>query len=237
MFRHKGKRRSYIHNLRLASLLSFVAGIVNISGLLYINILTTNLTGHFAYFSDTIVNADYSKALVYLLFIFSFLSGSFISSFLAELTAKRNQKLSYVLPIFTEAGLLLSVTFLNHANADIIAALLLMSMGIQNSLVTRVSQFVVRTTHLTGLFTDLGIELSQLCFHKNSIHRFKLKKSIYLKLVIIVSFFMGGITGGFSYTALGIKTLFIACSCLLVALLYDFILFNYYKVKRKLNRI
>jgi hypothetical protein len=34
MFRHKGKNRTFIHNLRLATLLSFVAGIVNITGVL-----------------------------------------------------------------------------------------------------------------------------------------------------------------------------------------------------------
>ena len=39
-------------------------------------------------------------------------------------------------------------------------------MGLQNALVTKVSQSVVRTTHLTGLFTDLGIELSQLFFYR-----------------------------------------------------------------------
>jgi uncharacterized membrane protein YoaK (UPF0700 family) len=47
-----------------------------------------------------------------------------------------------------------------------IAGLLLFAMGAQNSLVTRVSQSVVRTTHLTGIFTDLGIELSKMFFQK-----------------------------------------------------------------------
>jgi uncharacterized membrane protein YoaK (UPF0700 family) len=44
--------------------------------------------------------------------------------------------------------------------------LLLSSMGVQNSMVTQISNSIVRTTHLTGLFTDLGIELSQLFFYK-----------------------------------------------------------------------
>lgn len=50
MFRHRGKNRTYFHNLKLASLLSFVAGTVNIVGVLSIKILTTNITGHFAFF-------------------------------------------------------------------------------------------------------------------------------------------------------------------------------------------
>ena len=44
---------------------------------------------------------------------------------------------------------------------------LLIAMGIQNALVTYISKSVVRTTHLTGLFTDLGIDFSQLFFNSN----------------------------------------------------------------------
>lgn len=47
-------------------------------------------------------------------------------------------------------------------NSNIIAFYLLFAMGLQNALVTKISNATVRTTHLTGLFTDLGIELSQL---------------------------------------------------------------------------
>jgi uncharacterized membrane protein YoaK (UPF0700 family) len=43
---------------------------------------------------------------------------------------------------------------------------MLFAMGMQNAMVTKISQSIVRTTHLTGLFTDLGIELSQLFFYK-----------------------------------------------------------------------
>lgn len=50
MFRHKGKGRTYYHNLKLASILSGVAGLVNITGVLSVNNLTTNVTGHFAFF-------------------------------------------------------------------------------------------------------------------------------------------------------------------------------------------
>jgi uncharacterized membrane protein YoaK (UPF0700 family) len=46
----------------------------------------------------------------------------------------------------------------NPRARDAEAALLCMAMGMQNSLVTRLSGAVVRTTHLTGIITDLGIE-------------------------------------------------------------------------------
>ena len=66
MFRHKGKSRTYIHNLRLASLLSLVAGIVNITGVLSVKILTTNVTGHFAFFAEDLSNKEYGVAFVFL---------------------------------------------------------------------------------------------------------------------------------------------------------------------------
>ncbi|MGC1244182.1 MAG: hypothetical protein WA874_21505 [Chryseosolibacter sp.] len=62
MFR-QGKPRSVRHNLRLASILSFVAGIVNINGVLSMNILTTNVTGHFAFFSREFVEGSMFNCL------------------------------------------------------------------------------------------------------------------------------------------------------------------------------
>ncbi|HEY0741498.1 MAG TPA: DUF1275 family protein, partial [Chryseosolibacter sp.] len=81
MFR-QGKPRAFIHNLRLATMLSFVAGVVNISGVLAINTLTTNVTGHFAFFAEEFVVGDYSKAVAFASYILFFLLGAFCCSIL-----------------------------------------------------------------------------------------------------------------------------------------------------------
>ena len=65
MFRHQGKNRTFIHNLRLATLLSFVAGIVNVTGVLAIKTLTTNVTGHFAYFAEEVMKHNYTAAITF----------------------------------------------------------------------------------------------------------------------------------------------------------------------------
>ena len=70
MFRHKGKSRTLKHNLRIASLLSFVAGIVNVGGFLAVQRLTTNVTGHFAFFVDEIFKLNFWQGFVYFLYIF-----------------------------------------------------------------------------------------------------------------------------------------------------------------------
>lgn len=241
MFRHKGKSRTYIHNLRLASILSFVAGIVNITSVLAIKTLTTNVTGHFAYFAEELVNSNYKTAFVFLIFIFSFLLGAFISNLLIEVVSRIKPSISHVVPMVIEiiivsiVGIFGSSSIMSSFNGQMIACSLLFAMGIQNSLVTKVSKSVVRTTHLTGLFTDLGIELSQLFFYRQPAEFKKLSRSIYLRLIIIAFFFMGCIAGGFIFKSYELKTLLLATGCLIIALFYDNIRYRYYNLKRKVQ--
>ncbi len=239
MFKHKGKSRTYIHNLRLASILSFVAGIVNITGVLSVKTLTTNVTGHFAFFSEELSTKNYQIAIIYLLFILSFLVGAFISNFLIEILSRIKPSLSYTVPmvieiaILTVVGVFGSNSVVSNTNGQLIACSLLFAMGLQNSLVTKASQSVVRTTHLTGLFTDLGIELSQMFFYRKTIEAQQLLKSIWLKLAIIGCFFLGCIAGGFVFRIYELKTLLFASIFLVLALFYDNILFHFYNFKRK----
>ncbi|RTY80119.1 DUF1275 domain-containing protein [Flavobacterium sp. GSP27] len=242
MFRHQGKNRTFIHNLRLATLLSFVAGIVNVTGVLSVHTLTTNVTGHFAYFAEEIMKQNYIAAITFFVFTIFFLLGAFTSNFLAELISKKHPDLSHVIPISLEMIVLIGIGIfglaseLSSIEGKWIAFSMLFAMGIQNSLVTKISQSTVRTTHLTGLFTDLGIELSQLFFYKKPEENKKLKTSIYLRLSIIIFFFMGCILGGFLYNLLEMKTLFVAATFLLFALLYDYIRLQFHVIKRKTFR-
>ncbi|MCB0664158.1 MAG: DUF1275 family protein, partial [Saprospiraceae bacterium] len=77
MFRHQGRSRTAKQNLQIAIILSLVAGIVNITGFLEFNQLTTNVTGHFALFINDVAGFDVWKGTIYFLYIFSFLMGSF----------------------------------------------------------------------------------------------------------------------------------------------------------------
>ena len=95
MFRHQGKRRTLRHNLKIASLLSFVAGIVNVAGFLAVQKLTTNVTGHFAFFVDEIFKQNFLQGLSYFLYILFFLLGSFFSNFTVEITSKINDRFIY----------------------------------------------------------------------------------------------------------------------------------------------
>ncbi len=132
-------------------------------------------------------------------------------------------------------GVFGSSSALSNFDSQIVACSLLFAMGLQNALVTKVSQSVVRTTHLTGLFTDLGIELSQLFFYRKTSEFKQLSESIYLKLAIIGCFFFGCLVGGFIYRILELRTLEIASVFLIIALFYDNLRFHYYNIKRKVQ--
>ncbi len=239
MFTHQGNRRTPGHNLQIASLLSFVAGIVNVAGFLAIQKLTTNVTGHFAFFVDEVFKLNFWDAFVYFLYIFFFFLGSFSSSLLVEYITRKNSNYTYSVPTAIEAFILLGIAIFGQqlitANSNIIAFVLLFAMGLQNSLVTRISNAVVRTTHLTGLFTDLGIELSQLFFYHEISARAKLFTSIKLRLSIISFFFLGGILGGVFYMEMELYVVLFAVLTLFGGLLYDNMKLRVLRLKRKLR--
>ncbi len=219
--------------------MSFVAGIVNVAGFLAVQRLTTNVTGHFAFFVDEVFKLNTWQAIVFFLYIFFFFLGSFVSSFLIEITSRKNERLIYTFPVLMESLILFIVGALAMqfviAHPDLISFSLLFAMGLQNSLVTKISNAAVRTTHLTGLFTDLGIELSQLFFYKSSEQKNKLKAAIKLRFTIISFFFLGGIAGGVFYSRISLHVLMIAAIMLIGGLIYDNIRFKIILLRRRLR--
>jgi uncharacterized membrane protein YoaK (UPF0700 family) len=220
---------------------------VNVSGFLSIQRLTTNVTGHFAFFVDEIFKLNFGQGFGFFLYIFFFFLGSFVSGFLIELVSVKDSKNIFVFPTLIESLSLLLAALLGKTlisiNPDFLAFILLFAMGLQNSLVTKISNSVVRTTHLTGLFTDLGIELSQLFFYKKEEQKQKLLSSIRLRLTIISYFFLGGIAGGVFYSSIELKCLIIAAVALIFGIIkssikHRFIIINRrrkFKHKKKLE--
>jgi len=224
MFTHHGTR-THTQNLRIASLLSFVAGAVNVVGFVAIGRLTTNVTGHFAFFMGDVRDQQWDDALIFFVFIFAFFGGAFVSNTLIELSHRYRHFNSYLLPVLLEFFLLGSVALagaqLQSWQPDSIAMLLLFAMGLQNAMVTKISKAVVRTTHLTGLFTDLGIEMSQWFFHKKTEEHARLRPIIQLRMLIISCFFAGGIVGGLLYSSFSFASLWLPNGMLLLGMAYD----------------
>jgi len=233
MFQHQGKARSNRHNVHIAIFLSFIAGMVNMCGIFELQTLITNVTGHFAWLTNGVFNMDYTIVITLLIYLLAFLLGSFISGVLIEWMISKKKMNIYVLPTVLETTILLVVPILSVTSDEVpnelLASLLLMAMGVQNAFVTKISNAVVRTTHLTGLFTDLGIELSQLCFKQNIDTQSKNISTIKLRLNIIIFFFLGGIAGGFVYHVIQIYTLIIAAIIIISGLIADALHYRYVK--------
>src|SRR6478752_1846004 len=111
MFRHQGETRTLKHNLNIASLLSFVAGIVNVAGFLAVQRLTTNVTGHFAFFVDEVFKLHFWEGVVYFLYIFFFFLGSFVSNFLIEIVLRKDDRYTYAVPASVECLVLFLIGF------------------------------------------------------------------------------------------------------------------------------
>src|SRR5260370_42078012 len=105
MLRHLGTKRTYAHNVKLASLLCLTAGFVNAEGFLGFSVLTTNVTGHAALFAEKVSFKDWRTSWVIALWMLLFLGGAFISSLIVSVIG-RNQRYSYLIPILLELGIL-----------------------------------------------------------------------------------------------------------------------------------
>ncbi len=240
MLRHHGTRRTYTHNVKLASLLGVTAGFVNAAGFLGFAVLTTNVTGHAALFAERIAMQDWKTARVVALWMFLFLAGAFISGLVVSRIG-RNQRFSYVIPLLMEIVILLSVALLGYkyngslVAKEIFAGSLLFAMGLQNSLVSMVSGSVVRTTHLTGTFTDLGIELAQFFQHKHEDSTI-LRSKIKLRTAIIFFFMCGALSGAYLFKYYSFYAFFVPVIILLYTLAYDIfriVIKRYYRLFRK----
>jgi uncharacterized membrane protein YoaK (UPF0700 family) len=165
MFRTEGASRSDRQNRIVAGYLAAVAGFVNSSGFLIIGSFTSHVTGNIGRLADDLALGKADAAALAAILVLAFFAGAFVASMALESRLMSRQTHVYGVLLLVEAALLVGFTELDrwiapvHPRAqDAAAALLCAAMGMQNSLVTRLSGAVVRTTHLTGVVTDLGIE-------------------------------------------------------------------------------
>jgi uncharacterized membrane protein YoaK (UPF0700 family) len=101
-------------------------------------------------------------------------------------------------------------------------ALLCFVMGLQNALVTKISRAEIRTTHVTGLVTDIGIELGKLCYWNRAADTAPVTadhRRLALLGSLLAMFLAGGVAGAFGFQQLGFAaTLPLAVALLLLAI-------------------
>lgn len=142
-----------------------------------------------------------------------FLIGNCISAFFTDRRSIRHKKPNYTILFFLMITCFALVTLIGVSNgfgtfgselsiADdyFLLGLLSLSSGIQNAMITSISHSVIRTTHLTGLTTDLGIGLVRIFSHEaNHPLREQEMKATGMRIGIIVSFIFGSWMGASLY--------------------------------------
>lgn len=206
-----GKRRNAKANRLLGYHLACVAGAVNTTGFLMVHQYTSHMTGVLSTMIDSALIGDVSIAWMMLVYLLCFILGAATTAMMVLWARKRNLHSRYAIPIFFEAGALLGCVFISHQSSFLpdVIALLCYVMGLQNALITKVSDTRIRTTHVTGMVTDIGIELGRI------VYSFKCDKQtvwisikqMWLHLAIIFMFICGGIAGGILFNFFGIYVL------------------------------
>jgi uncharacterized membrane protein YoaK (UPF0700 family) len=168
VFNHEGPTRSPRKNAVLAGYLALTAGFVNSGGYVLIGTFTSHVTGSVGRFGHDLAVGDPGAGLSAAVLVLMFFAGAFVASSIIEANVFADKARAYGVALAIEGTLLATFIFVaglsrvTHPRAlDAEAAVLCLAMGMQNSLVTRLSGAVVRTTHLTGVVTDLGIEAAR----------------------------------------------------------------------------
>jgi uncharacterized membrane protein YoaK (UPF0700 family) len=241
VFQHEGPARSEKKNAVLAGYLAVTGGYVNSAGFVLLGIFTSHVTGNVGRLSIDLSRRDFGGALGAGLMIGAFLVGAIVASAIIESGAFRSRSNAYGTALALVAALLFAFLVLPEAEPglsrlhDSEAALICSAMGLQNSLVTRLSGAVVRTTHLTGVITDLGIELARWLRWGRAVLSQRLSvplvigsverpapAKIRLLTIIIVGFGVGAFLGAWGAASLRYGALSIPVAGLALAASYAF---------------
>ncbi len=184
--------------------LAFVAGIVNVIGLLGFEHQTvTHLTGTTSMLAAAIANLDLAAVLHFAAMIGSFISGTVLSGFIIQDSTLQLGR-RYGIALIIESLLLCAAVQLLTRGSIFGMYSAACACGLQNAMVSTYSGAVVRTTHISGMFTDLGIFLG---------HRLRGlpvdARRQRLCLIIISAFLCGGIAGAVAFHHLSYGALYI----------------------------
>lgn len=228
MLRKYSNSRTLTDNIQLGVLTAFAAGMVNVASVAIFFSFTSNVTGHFAILAEEIAKQNWYQAAVVLAWVAAFFIGGFITNLIVIHWGERNRHLSHAIPLVLQIICLMSVGFYGQyfyqetlLETEWLISFLLFAMGIQNSLTASISNFAVKTTHLTGLTTDLSILLSMFT-KKEYRENEELKGRARLLLAVVTSFMLGGILSGVIVLIAQFKVFWFASGVIVLVVLYDY---------------
>jgi len=207
-------QRTDQNNRRLGRWLAFIAGAANAGGFLAVGQYTSHMSGIVSALGDNLAVGDFGLVIAGLSSLAAFTTGAATSAIMINWGRRRRAHSEYALPLMLEAVLLLVFGLLgsNLENNRFLfvpatVGLLCYVMGLQNAIITKISKAEIRTTHMTGIVTDIGIELGKLFYWNVSesgpgVTAVRADRSrLRLLASLLGMFFIGGLAGalGFKY--------------------------------------
>jgi uncharacterized membrane protein YoaK (UPF0700 family) len=209
-------QRSTQVNIRLGMSLSFIAGATNAGGFLAVGQYTSHMTGLLSSIADNLVLGNLGLVLAGLTAIAAFLAGAMTTAWMVNWSLRRHLRSAFARPLVVEAGMLLLFGLFGaainlHAGffAPLTVLVLCFIMGLQNAVITKISNAEIRTTHVTGLITDLGIEVGKLLYYNRVDSPIKVlanRRKLKIHLSLVTAFFVGGLMGAFGFKVWGFIT-------------------------------
>lgn len=177
-----------------ASALALVAGMVNVVGYLgFEHQAITHLTGTTTLFGAALADGRGTAAGQLAGMALAFVGGAALGGLLIQDSVLRLGR-RYGVALAIEAVLLAAAVPLFQRGLFAGPLLAAGAIGLQNAMATTYSGAVVRTSHVSGMFTDLGIMLG---------HALRglpvARRRLWLCLVIISSFLGGGVLGALAF--------------------------------------
>lgn len=223
MLVREGDERHEILDLGLGSCLATVAGALNAAAFYAVGFFSANMTGNLSTLSDHLALGE-SSAPFYASILLTFILGAIAAALLISAGRRRRMKSIYGYCILLEAVLLAALGcadhwFLEELRVPVIVLGLAFLMGLQNAVGTRVSRSKVRTTHVSGMATDVGIELAaviDLLRGRADEETGTQLRNLRLHASTLLSFMVGGILGVVIYRAVD-GYLLILCALILAA--------------------
>ena len=209
-----GRERTQEANRHLGMTLAFIAGAVNAGGFLAVAQYTSHMTGILSSISDNLALGRVSLAIAGLASFLAFLSGAATSAVLINWARRKSLQSQYALSLMFEAVLLLAFGLLGAnlaAQVEVFVPttvlLLCYLMGLQNAIITKLSGAEIRTTHMTGNATDLGIEIGKLFYwNRNPVTDDRVlanREKLKIHAVLIILFVLGGFIGAHGFKRVG----------------------------------
>lgn len=210
-----GPVRSPRHNVQLAALLALNAGVLNSVGFVAVSVYTSHMTGLTATVADHLVLGGSAVVLTGLLGVATFLAGAATCALLFNWGRRRDLRGRYANVLVLEALLVLLFGLLAEGfgwrHRDLVfVAVLCFTMGLQNAVITKISGAQIRTTHVTGMVTDIGIELGKLAYRSRTPGLPPVvpdPKQLGILALLVGLFFGGGVLGAIGYLEIGFATL------------------------------